>query len=170
MINEENAKWFCCEDISKIYGYAEAVADNENMWHCHHCLGLAYTKEQLKAKDLYYKRPASELMFVTKSQHKMLHWVTYKHTDEAKRKMGEANRGKHRSEETKRKLSEALKGKYNTKLSKAVYQYTKDGQFITSYPSMTEAERQTGVSHGDISYCCRGKLKTAGGYCWRFAE
>lgn len=153
MINEENAKWFCCEDISKIYGYAEAVADKKRVWHCHHCLGLAYTPEQLKAKGLYYKRPASELMFVTKSQHRMLHCLT--------------NPPKH-TEKTREKISRVLTN--NTKISKRVRQYTKSGEFVAEYPSLMEIKRTKGYQFSHISDCCNGKLKTAYGFVWRFAE
>ena len=51
-----------------------------------------------------------------------------------------------------------------------VSQYTKDCEFITTYPSVLEAARQTGVWPTVISKCCRGKLKSAGGFIWRFAD
>lgn len=38
------------------------------------------------------------------------------------------------------------------------------------YPSVHEAERQTGVNSGHISKCLNGKLKTAGGFHWRKVE
>lgn len=34
------------------------------------------------------------------------------------------------------------------------------------YPSTHEAERQTGIKQQNISKCCNGKYKTAGGYHW----
>lgn len=34
---------YCCEDISKIENYEEAVADTTQMWHCHHRLELVKT-------------------------------------------------------------------------------------------------------------------------------
>ena len=37
---------------------------------------------------------------------------------------------------------------------------------ILEFPSMSEAERKTGVAHQSISACSRGKLKTAGGFKW----
>lgn len=37
------------------------------------------------------------------------------------------------------------------------------------YASTMEAERQTGVGHGNISNVCNGMSKTAGGYRWKFA-
>lgn len=38
------------------------------------------------------------------------------------------------------------------------------------YKSVNEAERQTGINQSSISKACCGKLKTAGGYCWKFVE
>lgn len=36
------------------------------------------------------------------------------------------------------------------------------------YPSVTEASRQLGIPHSDISACLRGKRKHAGGYSWKY--
>ena len=38
------------------------------------------------------------------------------------------------------------------------------------YPSCIEAERQTGVSNGSISECCRGRRQTAGGFHWKYVD
>lgn len=38
-----------------------------------------------------------------------------------------------------------------------------------TYPSIIEAERQTGINNANINRCCRGKLHTAGGYHWKYA-
>ena len=54
------------------------------------------------------------------------------------------------------------------KQGKRVYQYTKSGSFVRSYPSTHEAERQTGIGNSHISACARGKHKTARGYIWSF--
>lgn len=35
---------------------------------------------------------------------------------------------------------------------------------------MVEAERQTGISNGDICNCCKHRQRTAGNYIWRYAE
>ena len=52
--------------------------------------------------------------------------------------------------------------------SKTVSQYTIDGTLVGSYPSTNEAERQTGYSNGNISACCRGKMKQAYGFVWKY--
>lgn len=55
---------------------------------------------------------------------------------------------------------------------KAVNQFTVDGVFVAQYPTIREAERQTGIDNGWISGCCRGKYgyKSAGGYVWKYAD
>jgi len=58
----------------------------------------------------------------------------------------------------------------NSSDSKTVLQFDKNGKFIKEYPSMREAERQTGIS-GIDKVCARVKYrKTAGGYVWRYKE
>lgn len=52
--------------------------------------------------------------------------------------------------------------------SKQVYQYTKDGSLVSSYPSTNEAERQTGCASTKICACCNGKRKSAYGYIWSY--
>ena len=52
---------------------------------------------------------------------------------------------------------------------KLVSQFLED-KLVETYPSTMEAERQTGINHRSISACCNGKLKTAGGYVWRYVE
>ena len=39
-----------------------------------------------------------------------------------------------------------------------------------TYPSASEAERQTGIANSSINKCCRGKLKTSSGYHWQFVD
>ena len=56
------------------------------------------------------------------------------------------------------------------KRGKAVEQYTMDGELIAEYPSMSEAERQVGISNSNISRVCNGHGVSAGGYIWRFAD
>ena len=113
-----------------------------------------------------------------------------KHLEESKRKMSDNHAdfsgekhpmfGKHHSEETKKKMSESHIGKHFSEESKkkisqsmgvnGILQYSKTGEFIAEYPSTREAERHTGCNHGDICKCCKGRLKTCGGYIWRYKK
>lgn len=69
------------------------------------------------------------------------------------------------SEETKNKISESMTGQYNARQT-PVLQFSKDGEFIAEYPSISEAERCFGCNH--IWDCCKGKRKSCGGYVWRY--
>lgn len=48
-----------------------------------------------------------------------------------------------------------------------VQQLTLEGEVVATYPSLKEAEVQTGIHWTGISAVTRGKRKTAGGYKWR---
>jgi len=54
--------------------------------------------------------------------------------------------------------------------SKSVNQYTVNNIFVKSFNSISEAYRETKISSADICSCCRGKLKTAGGFYWKYKE
>lgn len=42
-------------------------------------------------------------------------------------------------------------------------------KLICKYNSITQAEKETGISHTHISQCCKGQRKTTGGYVWAYA-
>lgn len=54
--------------------------------------------------------------------------------------------------------------------SKPVNQYALDGEFVTTWASAADAERELGINHSHISECCNGKLKKTGGFVWRYAQ
>ena len=51
-------------------------------------------------------------------------------------------------------------------ISKRVNQYDLNGNLIATYNSTLEARRKLKINN--ISACCLGKLKTSGGYIWRY--
>lgn len=53
---------------------------------------------------------------------------------------------------------------------KAVEMYTIGGVFLKRYISQRAAERETGILSSSIGLCCRKKLKTAGGFIWRYLD
>ena len=60
---------------------------------------------------------------------------------------------------------------YNTKhtgKSKGIIQLDLEGRYIKEYTSLSNAERETGISRGNITSCLTGKNKTAGGYKWEY--
>ncbi|WP_257668574.1 NUMOD1 domain-containing DNA-binding protein [Parapedobacter tibetensis] len=74
--------------------------------------------------------------------------------------------------------SNALKGHYKEKIKsasvaacqKTVSQYGKDGKKISTYPSVREAERLTGISHASIGTSARELVFSAGGFYWRYGK
>ena len=53
---------------------------------------------------------------------------------------------------------------------KKVDQFDKNGNFINSYDSLTEASKEMKVPLKSISNNLRGRYKSAGGYVWKYAN
>ena len=49
-----------------------------------------------------------------------------------------------------------------------VLQFDREGNFIREWPSMIKVEEELGIYNQNISWCCLGKLKSAGGYLWQY--
>lgn len=92
-------------------------------------------------------------------------------SDETKRKLSISHKGKKMSDEARRKMSGQRKGKQLNRpdCSKWVIKLSINNEILHFYPSLSEAERETGVNYKCIGYCCKGKQKTAGGYIWKYA-
>lgn len=54
------------------------------------------------------------------------------------------------------------------RLSKPVDQFDLNGNYIKTFPSQIEVERQLGISHTNISYACRHNGR-AGQFKWKFS-
>ena len=137
MINAKFAKRYCCEDISLIENYQEAIADQTRMWDIHHRRECddegrtLFTCKRLVEMNLYFNRPASELIFVTRSMHKKIH-----REDQVKGgKIGGKIGGKNKSI--------------------PILQFSKDGAFINEWLSAKEVERQLGIPQSNICSCIK---------------
>ena len=128
---------YCCEDLSLIENYDKAISDNTQTWRCHHRLEiqdegkLIYTPKQLENLGLYYNRPASELIFLTLSEHNTLHGKyapdernkrrsdtmkgkSHPQSKETREYLSKINTGKTIPKEVRNKISNALKGRKYT--------------------------------------------------------
>lgn len=85
------------------------------------------------------------------------------HTEESKKKMSEAHKGIKATDDTKQKLSEIRKGGKNPKAHAVICLETKQ-----VFSTIKEGKEWLG--RGNIRGCCRGRLKTAGGYHWMYYE
>ena len=128
------------------------------MWDIHHRRECddegrtLFTHKQLKEMNLYYNRPADELIFVTRS----MHWKLHREIHE---KCGKIGGG-----------SEAAKKAVKEKCSIPILQFSKDGKFIKEWLSAKEVERQLGISQSHICHCLKGHRKSAGGFAWRYKD
>ena len=117
MINEYYAKKFCCEDLSLIENYDKAIADMTQTWHCHHRGEILpcgrFSVSDLKKFELYFNRPASELIFLTHSEHRRLHLKGVPLSEDHKKAISDSKKGVPTgpmSEDHKKAISEAKKG------------------------------------------------------------
>ena len=159
MIDFRRANKYCSEDLSLIENYEQAVNDKTQVWDCHHRKETdeGLSRVELIKIGLYWNRPASELIFMTKSEHNSLH----------KKGKPNPNKGKHRTEETRVKISAGMKGKNG----KAVYQIHKiTGIIIREWKCIRDVERVLGISQSNIVQCCKGKRKSTGGFKWQYVD
>lgn len=54
--------------------------------------------------------------------------------------------------------------------SKRVSQYNLNGEYINTYESLLEAEKNTGFHNSNISRCASGKQKTSNGFIFKYVE
>tara|TARA_R110000868_G_scaffold76573_3_gene220129 strand:+ start:10312 stop:10968 length:657 start_codon:yes stop_codon:yes gene_type:complete len=83
------------------------------------------------------------------------------------------------SEETKRKLSEAMKGKTHSKeqteyvanlIRSTILQYDLDNNLLNEWHGIRKAADALGIRHTSIIGCLKGRSKTSGGFIWRYAQ
>ena len=110
MIKTKHAKKICREDITLIKNYEQAITDESQIWDCHHINELTFTRQELIKQNMYYYRPANELVFLTRSEHKKLHLTVCAGADEYKQKLSESLKGRKFSDEHRRNISESNKG------------------------------------------------------------
>lgn len=60
--------------------------------------------------------------------------------------------------------------KYTKQYFTPVLQFDLNQALVAEFPSLTHAQNATGVELHNISECCRGRSKTAGGFIWRYKE
>ena len=59
--------------------------------------------------------------------------------------------------------------KTHKKISKPVLQFSLDGELVRKWETTYSIEKNMLIHHSDITKCCKGKQKTAGGYIWKYA-
>lgn len=106
-------KNYCSEPLDHIENYYLASTDQTQTWHCHHKLeiSLQLSKKELIEQNLYFDRPANELIFMTSQEHNALHHIQPSYRA--------ALKGKSKSQETRARISTAMKGKPKSQETRA---------------------------------------------------
>lgn len=102
-----------------------------------------------------------------------LRWCSHKDNTNyniCRHRMSEAHTGKILSDQHRSNISKGNKGKPKPYCEKKINQYSLDGEFIKTWKSTMEIERELGFRHNNISNACKGKLKTAYNYKWKYFE
>lgn len=120
------------------------------------------------------------LVYLTRAEHAKLHsignkhFLGKKHSEQSKAKISASNIGKKHSEQSKAKIRDSRIGK---KLSKQTKEKIRDGQkkkqvycveLNKIFASINIAAQELSLHRCNISNCCKGKLKTCGGYHFQF--
>lgn len=117
------------------------------------------------------------------------------HSKEVKKKLSAIHKGKHLSEETRKKISDALKGENNPfygkkhseeakkkigeankgrligdkhPSSRITCQYDLNMHLVNIWVYVKQAANELNIHKDSISNCCHMKIKTAGGFIWRY--
>ncbi len=90
-----------------------------------------------------------------------------KHSSEAKQKISAARLGRRLSTAHRQHIADSSVS------SRAVNQYTRDGQYLATFDSITLAERHLSFKSpgkSNISRVCSSERRTAGGFVWKYVD
>lgn len=118
--------------------HSDVSKENNPMYGKHHTKETIEKIKQTKKDNKIKKPPMSE---------------------ETKKKISEANKGKKRTKEQKQRIRSRIKTKPVICIETGIY-----------YKGAYEVEEILGIHHSSITRCCKGKQKTSGGYHWKYAK
>lgn len=115
MFSHRQATAYCCESLQLIDGYDKAVSSSEEycIHHRFEDMGLSY--KDLIELGMYYKRPACELIFLTRSDHSTKHGLTRSANIDFVKKSSQWSKSAWATPEFRRKQKEGLNKVINTK-------------------------------------------------------
>ena len=147
-----------CKDFTHIENYDKAIADTSQVWICHHRLEthnsdgekrlVQLTDDELMILGVYYDRPASELIFLTRQNHITLHHTGKVTSEKTKFKMSNIRKGRKMPDEAKKKLSESNKRLrwWNNGVKEKHLEFCPDGFVAGRLP---QSDRQKLINSGN---------------------
>lgn len=156
-------KKYCCENTELIENYQLAKSCNFKGWVIHHRLEthtsdsekriVELTRFELDALGMYYNRPASELIYLTRGQHNTIH---------KKDKPCVGSIGSHRSNETKEKMSKVDKSYMQTDAYKLAH---RAGIAKSTYKVSDETKRKMSESRQGLHWYNNGAVQVLAKAC-----
>lgn len=157
--NELNDKEVYWVDYFNSYyeGYNETIGGNESHIHLGRPVEL-YDMEGKYVKEYPNVTEAAKDLNISRNT---IYQILYK-----KRKSAKNYQYKYKDDTT------TIITKYNNKQGgkKEVAQCNKDGEIIQIFESIANAAKTLKIDSSTISKCCKGKLKTCGGFYWKYIE
>lgn len=145
-----------CIDKDGYLGVVLCNNGNKKGFRVHRLVAMAFIPNPLNLPIINHKN-----QIVNDNRVENLEWCDYVYNNnyaDRNKKVGIASK--------KRMLGKCSKLSYK---SLPVLQFTKDGKLIRKWDCITDVEKNIGIMHQDISKCCKGKQKTAGGFIWKYA-
>ena len=155
MINTCRDCWtkYCREPLEQIENFKAAEAENFVNWVVHHRAEILpcgnFSVNDLKCHNLYFGRPASELIFMRDHDHRSMHKAGANHPFF----------GKHHSEESRQKISESLKGRPSHKKGKRIPEEVKHkiSESLKGKPGWLKGKHHSEETRKKISEARKGK-------------
>lgn len=147
--NKSNHKETKILSLSKVQGYMHVALyknSKQKIYKVHRLVAMAFLNNPLNLPQVNHINGKKDDNTISN-----LEWISAKDNARHAHRIG---------------LAHAQKGAENNR-SKKVIQMSMDNKPIVIFYGMREAERVTGIGHSYISLCCRGKMKSAGGYKWK---
>lgn len=167
-IEQRNRQWKCLK-----WGYANPIISQDREKYGLDKWNFEILKECDDSEGDYWETHyIQELKTTYPNGYNMSEFSTnlgLKHTEEAKKKMSEALKGKIPWIKGKHHTEEAKQKNKDKHLCKTVYQYTLDGELVREWESTAECGRN-GFHQGHVAECCNGKIKKAYGYKWSYTK
>lgn len=155
MINTCRDSWtkYCREPLEQIENFKAAEAEKFVNWVVHHRAEILpcgnFSVNDLKCHNLYFGRPASELIFMRDHDHRSMHKAGANHPFF----------GKHRSEESRQKISESLKGRPSHKKGKRIPEEVKHkiSESLKGKPGWLKGKHHSEETRKKLSEALKGR-------------
>lgn len=111
-----------------------------------------------------HNKPCIDHINTTRTENRVenIRWCTYEENN------NNPLSRKHMSENHGKPWRGKLGAEHNRSIQ--IVQLTLEGKFIKKWSCAAEAARELGINQSNITQCCRGRLKQAGGYRWMYYD